>query len=525
MWRKVFWLVSGLIFALIAVTHHRHPHVLRWLYVIGPLFLVGLHDIFQRDNNVLRNYPVVGHCRFMLLAIRPELQQYFIETSQDGEPFSEELRTLVYSRAAGHNETLPFGTQHDTYAPGYTWAMHSMAPTKVPESEGRVIVGGPQCKQPYDASRLNISAMSFGALSPSAVRSLNLGAKLGGFAHNTGEGGLSPYHQQEGGDLFLQIGTAYFGCRTPEGNFDAEKFKEKAQLDQVKMIEIKLSQGAKPAHGGLLPGAKVDKEIAGIRGIPVGEDCLSPPAHTAFSTPKGLLEYVVQLRDLSGGKPIGFKLCLGRPSDLMAICKAMISTGIKPDFITVDGGEGGTGAAPAEFTDFIGTPLNEALAFVHNTLVGANLREGIRLICSGKVVSGFDMACKIALGADMCNSARAMLFSIGCIQSRRCNTNMCPTGITTQDKSRWKALVPELKGVKVANFHHRTIESFLEVLGAMGVHDVSELTPRHIYSRTSTNGILPYARIYDYLAPGAILSGEATDRYSVYWEQANEECF
>ncbi|GJM06606.1 MAG: glutamate synthase [marine bacterium B5-7] len=526
MWRKVFWIVSLIMFALAAAMYDANPiatHAM--LYVLTPLFIVGLYDMFQKNNNVLRNYPVVGHMRFILIGLRPEIQQYFIETNQDGMPFSDELRHLVYARAEGYDETLPFGTQRDTYQEGFAFAMHSMSPTKLGDEHARVTVGGEACTQPYDASRLNISAMSFGALSANAIRSLNMGAKIGGFAHNTGEGGLSPYHQGPGGDLFWQLGTGYFGCRTPEGNFDEAQFKAKVVLPQVRMIEIKLSQGAKPAHGGLLPGAKVDKEIATIRGIPEGKDCLSPPTHSAFSTPRELLHFVQHLRELSGGKPVGFKLCLGCPTNFMGICKAMIETGIKPDFITVDGAEGGTGAAPLEFTDFLGVPLNEALAFIHNTLVGLNLRENIRIISSGKVVSGFDMLSKMALGADMCNSARAMMFALGCIQSRRCNTNMCPTGIATQDPSRSYAVVPESKGQKVANFHQRTVESFLEVLGATGVHSVDELTPDHVFRRTSLTEILPFRLIYQFLEPGDILAGKATLRYSIYWEKASADKF
>ncbi|MEM1244043.1 MAG: FMN-binding glutamate synthase family protein, partial [Pseudomonadota bacterium] len=456
-----------------------------WLIFIVPLFLLGLYDILQKHSNILRLFPVLGHLRYWLQDIRPQIQQYFIETNQNGMPFSREERDLVYARSEKRNDTLPFGTQRDVHASGFDSINHSLSPKKVEQTEARVVVGNHLCKKPYDASRLNVSAMSFGAISKNAVRALNRGAKMGNFAHNTGEGGLSQYHLQEGGDIFWQIGTGYFGCRSKQGNFDAAQFQDKSQHEQVKMIEIKLSQGAKPAHGGILPAAKVSEEIAKIRGVEIGEDCISPPAHTAFNSPKGLLEFVAKLRELSGGKPTGFKLCLGRRVEFHAICKAMLETEIYPDFITVDGAEGGTGAAPVEFTDFIGVPLNEGLYFVHNSLVATNLRQHLRIIASGKIINGFDMVCKIALGADMCNSARGMMFSLGCIQSRRCHTNMCPTGVATQKPERVYALNIDDKAPRVRNFHDATIESFLEVLGAAGLDKVKGLTPAVVFKRKS----------------------------------------
>ncbi|WP_217272023.1 FMN-binding glutamate synthase family protein [Sphingopyxis sp. BSNA05] len=429
----LFFIVSiGGILA-IALLQLLWPPILWLLLLLVPFILIGTYDLTIAKHNVLHNYPVIGHLRYMLEFISPEIRQYFIETNESGRPFNRITRDLIEARANDGDDTLPFGTQSDIMDVGYARANHSLAPKQVAETEGRVMLGGDACKQPYSASRLNISAMSFGALSKNAIRALNAGAKLGDFAHNTGEGGLSPYHLQEGGDVFWQIGTGYFGCRNKDGNFDAAKFNENANKPNVKAIEIKLSQGAKPSHGGVLPAAKVNEEIAQIRGVEPHKDVISPPAHTAFTTPTGLLEFVQQLREETAGKPIGFKLCIGNRSEFLAICKAMLETGILPDFITVDGAEGGTGAAPVEYSDRFGVPINEGLTFVRNSLIGVGKRDKIRLISSGKVATGFDMIEKISLGADMCNSARAMLFSIGCIQALACNTNKCPTGITTQD--------------------------------------------------------------------------------------------
>jgi len=428
--RQLFYRVSIISVLFVTIVAFFWPPVLHLLWIIVPYILLGLYDI-NSNHNILRNYPVIGHFRYMMEFIRPEIQQYFIASNQSGRPYNREQRSLVYQRAKQVVDTLPFGTQHDITAVGYEFAAHSLAPKKVDEDTAYVTVGGPDCKQPYKASRLNISAMSFGALGQSAVLAMNLGAKLGGFAQDTGEGGLTPYHLKHGADIIWEIGTGYFGCRTKDGKFDAEQFAEKANLPEVKMIEIKLSQGAKPSHGGILPAAKITDEISEIRGVPKGQDCVSPPAHTTFSTPKGLLEFVQQLRELTHGKPVGFKLCIGKRSDFMGICKAMLETNITPDFITVDGAEGGTGAAPVEFINRLGIPINEAISFVHNCLVGINMRDKIRLIASGKVATGFDMVKQIALGADMCNAARAFMFSVGCIQAVRCHENTCPTGVTT----------------------------------------------------------------------------------------------
>jgi len=523
--RKIFFLVSLMGFALALVLYSKGISV-RWLLlVLVPYILLGLYDLTLARHNVLRNYPVIGHLRYAMEFISPEIRQYFIETNESGRPYNRQQRNLITARANKHVDSQPFGTQYDIQAVGYLRASHSLAPKVVKTEEERVLVGGPDCRKPYSASRLNISAMSFGALSSNAIHALNAGAKRGGFAHNTGEGGLSPYHLAGGGDIIWQIGTGYFGCRTPEGNFDAEKFVKSANLDVVKMIEIKLSQGAKPAHGGVLPAAKVSKEIAGIRGVPMGKDVLSPPAHTAFSTPEGLLEFVVKLRDLTGGKPVGFKLCIGKRHEFMGICKAMLKTGITPDFITVDGAEGGTGAAPIEFSNRLGVPLNEGLCFVHNCLVGIGMRDRIRVIASAKIVTGFDLMEKIALGADMCNMARPMMFALGCIQSLRCNTNTCPTGIATQDWKRARAVNVKTRQINVASFHAATVNSFLELVGAVGLEDPDELTPDHIFQRDADETELAFDELYEYLKEGELIAGTRKREYASHWEKASAEAF
>ncbi|GAB4223961.1 MAG: FMN-binding glutamate synthase family protein [Gammaproteobacteria bacterium] len=495
------------------------------LIIIIPLVLLGLWDC-RSTHNILRNYPVIGHIRYMFEFIRPEIQQYFVATNLSGRPFNREIRSLVVQRAKQVNDTHPFGTERDIDEEGYQYLRHSVAVKTVPKTVAHIQVGGIDCQQPYLASRLNISAMSFGALSKNAVMALNLGAKLGGFAQNTGEGGLTPYHLKHGGDIILQLGTAYFGYRTLEGQFDRQLFIEKSQLPAVKMIEIKISQGAKPSHGGLLPAAKITPEIAQIRHIKPYQDCLSPPQHSCFNTPIGLLEFIAELRELSGGKPVGFKLCIGNEHEFMGICKAMLKTGIKPDFITIDGAEGGTGAAPLEYTNRFGVPSNEAIAFAHNCLVGTGLRNDIRLIVSGKVATGFDMILKIALGADMCNSARAMMFAIGCIQALRCNTNTCPTGVTTQDPHRMKAIVVEHKAQHVRNFHHATINSFLDMLGAMGIDDIKDLTPDKIFRRGSDAQSVSYDQLFHFVAKDCLLRAETVPEHlRAAWDRASAEQF
>lgn len=479
----------------------------------------------QTKQTVRRNFPLLGHGRYILEMLRPEINQYFVESNIDGRPYNRNKRSIIYQRAKGAVDTLPFGTQLDVYEEGFEWINHSILPKNTHGEPSRVKVGGKDCKQPYLASVFNISAMSYGSLSKNAILALNGGAKIGGFYHNTGEGGLSPYHLEPGGDICWQIGTGYFGCRDKSGSFSPEEFKKRALLPSVKMIEIKLSQGAKPGHGGILPAAKVTREISEIRGVEIGVDVLSPPAHSAFSTPLGLIKFIQTLRELSGGKPVGFKLCLGKRREFMAICKAMIQTGTFPDFITIDGAEGGTGAAPQEFSDSVGTPLNEALIYVHNCLVGLNIRKEIRLIASGKIATGFNLAQKIALGADLCNAARGMLFAIGCIQALRCNTNECPTGVATQDPELVAGLHVGDKTTRVARYHKATLHSFMDVLGAAGLSDSSELRPWHIQRRVDTVTVKHYGDIYQYLEPGALLKGEVQENYSRAWNAARAESF
>ncbi|MCM2282086.1 MAG: FMN-binding glutamate synthase family protein [Bdellovibrionaceae bacterium] len=481
------------------------PPALWSLLIVGPVFALGLHDYFQNKHTILRNFPIVGHFRYLFEEIRPEINQYFVESNTDGTPFSREQRSLVYQRAKRVRDTIPFGTQRDVYEVGYEWVNHSILPQHPHEEEMRVRIGGPDCRQPYLASRLNVSAMSYGALNLRAVQALNLGARQGGFYHNTGEGGLSEYHLRHGGDVVWQIGTGYFGCRTPEGRFSEDMFATRAAHPNVKMIELKLSQGAKPGHGGILPAAKVTAEIAGIRGVPLGQDVISPPGHTAFSTPVEMAQFLGRLRELSQGKPVGFKLCLGQPHEFISLVKAMMKTGIIVDFITVDGGEGGTGAAPVEFSNSVGSPLREALIFVHNTLVGYGLRDRVRVIASGKVVSGFDLVSRMAIGADVCNSARAMMLALGCIQALRCNSNTCPAGITTNDPDLMEGLNVEDKGRRVASFHHETLKSAREIIGAMGLRSPVELRPWHLMRRTGPTEIRHYGDLYEFLKPGVLL--------------------
>ncbi len=496
-----------------------------WFFVLlVPIIIIGIYDVTQKHHAILRNFPVLGHIRYLLEFFRPEIQQYFIANDEEERPFNREQRSMVYRRAKGVRDTVPFGTEKDIMEIGFTGSLHSLNPKHVSEVEPRIHVGGPFCTRPYHSSRLNISAMSFGALSANALMALNKAAKIGNFAHNTGEGGISPYHLQ-GGDLIFQIGTAYFGCRDKDGNFDPEEFKREAHREEVKMIEIKLSQGAKPAHGGILPAAKLTEEIARVRKVPMGKDVISPPSHTAFSTPKGLLEFVEHLRELSGGKPVGFKLCLGRHSEFLGICKAMVETGKLPDFITVDGAEGGTGAAPLEFTNRIGVPLEPALVFVHNSLVGINVRDKVTVICSGKVVTGYDLVEKIALGADIVNSARGMMLSIGCIQSKQCDANTCPTGVATQNKRLQRGLNVDDKKHRAANYHSNTLKSFLEIVGAMGLSNPTELKPEYLLRHVGIGKVKSLDEIYSYLEPGQLFTDDLPPRYKTNWAKASADHF
>jgi glutamate synthase domain-containing protein 2 len=524
--RHWFYVCALVVIGLIIGLSFLWLPVLWFLILFAPLILLGLFDITQTTRNILRNYPVWGHWRYVMLMIRPMIRAYFVESNQEGRPFSREDRFLVYERAGQTLDTLPFGTQRDVHAVGFEWMMHSLHPKTVNPEASRITIGGDACKQPYSASRLNISAMSFGALSKRAIRALNRGAKQGNFYHNTGEGGLSQYHLREGGDVVWQIGTANFGARKKDGTLDDEMFKDKASHEQVKMIEIKLSQGAKPSHGGILPAAKITKEIAHIRGVEMGEDCVSPPVNPEFNSPRGLMNFVQRLRELSGGKPVGFKLCIGHWTEFMGICKAMLETDIYPDFITVDGAEGGTGAAPLEFSNFLGTPLNEGIIFVNNCLVGINKRDKIRVIASGKVITGFDLAVKLALGADLCNSARGMMFALGCVQSVRCNTNTCPTGIATQDPYRAYAINVKEKAPRVHHFHDATVESFLDMLGAAGLECPDDLLPSHIYRRVNEAEVRHYDEIYTYLEPGQLISGKnLSPHFQAAWQNADVDTF
>ena len=521
--RQFVWSVA-IVLLVIAIVSVFYRPILWSMALIGPLIVLGFRDYSQTKHAVLRNFPLIGHFRYLLEAIRPEIQQYFIENDTDGMPFGRDERSLVYQRAKRERDTIPFGTLEDVYKVGYEWVNHSIVPIHVEVEDMRVMIGGPACKQPYSASILNISAMSFGSLSSNAVIALNQGAQMGGFAHNTGEGGLSSYHLS-GGDVIWQIGTGYFGCRTKDGHFNPETFAERAAHPNVKMIELKLSQGAKPGHGGILPAAKLTPEIAQIRDVPLGQDVLSPPGHSAFSTPIGLLQFIQRLRELSDGKPVGFKLCVGKRREFLAICKAMVETGIRPDYIAVDGGEGGTGAAPLEFSNHVGSPLIESLIFVHNALVGSGVRDEIRLMAGGKITSGFGMVKRLALGADLCYSARGMMLALGCIQALRCNSNHCPVGVATQDHNLMAGLVPSEKKVRVYNFHRQTLKSVTELLGAMGTHHPHELRPWHIMRRISPTEVRHYGEIFEYLDPGALLAEPLPRSYERAWRAASTETF
>lgn len=476
------------------------------LVILSPVILTGLYDMLQTKQSIRRLYPIFGRFRYLLESIRPEMQQYFVESDTSGTPVPREFRSLIYQRSKGARDTRPFGTIFDVNRAGYEWVNHSMQPKHLSDESPRVKFGGPDCLKPYMASPLNISAMSYGALSKNAIMALNRGAKIGGFSHNTGEGSMSPYHLEHGGDIIWQLGTGYFGCRNDEGEFNPETFAENAQKDVVKMIEIKLSQGAKPGHGGILPAAKLTAEIAAIRHVPMGQDVVSPPSHSAFSTPIELLHFIKQLRNLSGGKPIGFKFCVGRRDEFIAICKAMIETGIQPDFITVDGGEGGTGAAPTEMTNSVGTPIRDGLIFVNNALIGFGLRKNIRIIASGKMFTAFHILRAIALGADTVNSARGMMLSLGCIQARTCNSDHCPTGIATQNPSRNKAIVVTDKAQRVANFQRETIKNLVELVGAAGLNGIHELKPKHINRRVQGTDVKNYAQLYPTIEENSLLN-------------------
>ena len=493
--------------------------------VFGALALLGTWDLLQTRSTLRRNYPVLAHFRYGLESVGPEIRQYFIEGDTAEVPFSRQQRSLVYQRAKGVMDVVPFGSQQDVYGVDYEWINHSMAPTHVDSHDFRVVIGAASA-QPYSASVFNISAMSFGALSANAVRALNEGARRGGFYHDTGEGSISPYHREKGGDLVWEIGSGYFGCRDEQGRFSEERFVENACSPQVKMIELKLSQGAKPGHGGVLPAAKVSAEIAATRGVPMGHDCVSPATHSAFSTPVGLLQFIARLRELSGGKPTGFKLAIGHPWEWFGIAKAMHETGLLPDFIVVDGAEGGTGAAPAEFIDHVGVPMHEALLLVHNTLVGLNLRDRVRVGAAGKIISAFDIARTMAMGADWCNAGRGFMFALGCIQSQSCHNDRCPTGVATQDPARWRHLDVADKSVRVQQFHDNTLKALRDMLCAAGLEHPQQLGPEHILRRVSPIEVRSLASLYRFLEPGELLEGVPSHAvFRDFWAEARSDAF
>ncbi|WP_394436458.1 FMN-binding glutamate synthase family protein [Streptomyces sp. SGAir0957] len=498
-----------------------------WWAAAGPLVavaLTGVYDLAQRRHSVLRNYPVLGHLRFLMEALRPELQQYFVERNYDGRPYDRDTRSLVYERAKGVDAEEPFGSERDMHERGYEFLVPSMAPVDVAKEPPRVRIGGPDCAAPYDMALLNVSAMSFGSLSANAVLALNTGAARGGFAHDTGEGGLSEYHLGPGGDLVWEIGTGYFGCRTRDGGFDAEQFAEKAAHPSVRCVSLKLSQGAKPGIGGVLPGGKVNAEIASVRGVPQGETVISPPYHQVFSTPRELVAFLARMRELAHGKPVGFKLCPGSRTQFLAVCKAMRAEGVTPDFIVVDGAEGGTGAAPLEFADHLGMPLTEGLFTVHAALTGAGLRDRVRIGASGKVATGADIVKRLALGADYTNAARAMMFAVGCIQAQRCHTNRCPTGVTTQDPRRARALDVTDKSARVARFQEATVKSALQIMAAMGVSDLRDLGPHLLRRREDHGGFRSYSELYAWLAPGELLAAPP-ESWAADWKAASPDTF
>ena len=526
--RFITWTLAALFAVLLGLAWGFDPK--SWWIGVGfavALFLtlVGFFDYYQTRHAVLRNYPIAAHLRFIFEAIRPEMRQYFFEGEKDGMPFPRDRRAIVYQRAKSMLDVRPFGTNYDVYSEGYEWMTHSISPTPVSKEPFRITIGGPDCTQPYSASIFNISAMSFGALSANAIRALNGGAKLGGFAHDTGEGGYSPYHREGGGDIIWEIGSGYFGARSADGTFSAEKFAAGAANPQVKMVELKLSQGAKPGHGGVLPAPKVSEEIALTRGVPVGEDCISPSHHTAFSTPIEMMKFIAEMRRLSGGKPAGFKLCVGHEWEFMAICKAMLETGIYPDFIVVDGKEGGTGAAPMEFLDHIGKPMRQGLHIVHNAMVGIGARHRVKIGVAGKIITAFDIIRAMALGADWCNSARGFMFAVGCIQSQSCHTDRCPTGVATQDPTRQRALVVPDKMERVVNFHRATLHELAEMVAAAGLDHPTDFKAIHISRRVSASEVKTFADLFPALDEGELVSGTSNPRWRKAWDMAHANSF
>ncbi len=525
--RRIFITSSLVVTGLILLWAFFQPLALLLFAVVGPLIYMGIADMVQKKRSLRRNFPLVGRLRYVFEDLRPKIQQYFVESDTDGAPINRIDRSVIYQRAKKQIDTTPFGTQLNVYAEGYEWMTHSIVPVdfRSVDNHPTVRVGNKDCKQPYMASLLNVSAMSFGSLSGNAVEALNAGAKIGGFAHNTGEGGISPHHLKYGGDLIWQIGTGYFGARDEGGHFSPTAFEKNALRPEVKMIELKVSQGAKPGHGGILPGKKNTPEIAAIRGVKPWTTVFSPPYHSAFNTPREMILFIKQLRDLSGGKPIGFKLCVGRKSEFISICKAMVALDIYPDFITVDGGEGGTGAAPPEFSNSVGMPLLDGLAFVDNMLRGFGIREHIKVCAAGKILTGFHIARAIALGADFCNSARAMMMAIGCIQALECNKNTCPTGVATQNPALTVGLVVADKKVRVANYHKHTIESFSELLASAGLSDPRKLNRHQINRRVFMNEVKTFEEIYPSIPAGSMLADVVPQQYQKSFEAASADKF
>jgi len=534
--RTKFLIISFALLGGVAVWAYFWPWALIFYALLLPLFIMGVADMVNEKQTIRRNFPLLGRLRYLMEDLRPKIYQYFVESDIDGRPFHRVERSVIYQRAKHVRDTTPFGTQMNVYGEGYEWINHSIAALQAREMSAnyhpKVTVGAKNCSQPYELSLLNISAMSFGSLSKNAVMALNGGAAIGGFAHNTGEGSIAPYHTKYAGDLIFQVGTGLFGAREPEpdadGNpvFSPEVFAKNAQRPSVKMIELKLSQGAKPGHGGILPAKKNTPEIAAIRGVQPGTTVNSPPFHSSFTTPIGLLELLAQMRELSGGKPVGFKLCIGHKSEFLAICKAMVQTGITPDFISVDGGEGGTGAAPVEFSNSVGMPMRDGLAFVYDALQGFNLKQDIVLLASGKIATGFDMFRAFALGADACYSARAFMMALGCIQSLECNKNICPAGVATQKEHLVKGLVVTDKKERVANFHRETMDAFLELLAAIGLEKAEQISRAHINRNENQTVIRRYDDSYPYLPVGALLEGGVTPpEWKKYLDEARADSF
>ena len=493
--------------------------------IVAALAAVGTVDLLQTRHTILRAFPILGHARFLAELVRPEIRQYFVESNTEAAPYDRDTRDMVYERSKGMKGEGPFGTERDVYALGYEFLRHSLRARPATALTPTVRLGGPDCRQPYDIALFNVSAMSFGALSGNAIEALNGGAALGGFAHDTGEGAISPYHLKHGGDLIWEIGSGYFGCRDAGGHFDAAKFEEKAALPSVKAISIKLSQGAKPGLGGVLPGPKVSAEIAATRGVPQGQTVVSPPAHTAFHTPVELIHFIATVRSLSGGKPVGFKLCVGARTEFLSICKAMLETGITPDFVIVDGAEGGTGAAPLEFEDHVGMPLTEGLMMVHNCLVGTGLRDHVKIGASGKVATGVDIVSRICQGADFTLAARAMMFAVGCIQAMKCHTNKCPTGVATQNQGLARALYVPDKIQRVFNFHRATVASAAQIVASMGLDGFHELQPSMLNRRIEGQRTRTYAEIYDWLMPGELLDDPPPESWCSDWIEASADEF